>query len=62
MTEPGRPPRDPRAVIGALTAACAAHPDQRVTQIIVNVLGEDPFYVEDDDATELLFAYAELRP
>ncbi len=55
-----QPIREPKAVLGALRAACAAYPDQRVMQVIVNALaGADPFYVEDDVAVDALLDYAE---
>lgn len=53
------PDRNPDAVIDALRAACAMHPTQRVMQVIVNAIGVDPFYVEDDHAAKRLNAYAE---
>lgn len=46
--------RSPSAVLAALKAACEAHPDQRVMQVIVNALGPDPFYVEDAQAIQRL--------
>lgn len=46
------------AVIRALEVACQAHPSQRVGQVIVNALGEDPFYLDNDEALERLNAYA----
>jgi hypothetical protein len=49
---------DRDAVLVALKAACAAHPTQRVAQVIVNALGSDPFYVEDRKAARLLADYA----
>jgi hypothetical protein len=42
----------------ALRAACRAHPDQRVMQVLVNACGVDPFYLEDDEARARLHAYA----
>lgn len=51
------PIRRPDAVLSALKAACDAHPDQRVMQVIVNALGTDPFYVEDCDAALTLSDY-----
>jgi hypothetical protein len=56
--ENSQPHRDPNAVLLALKAACLAHPDQRVTQVIVNALGEDPFYVENEKAAAKLADYA----
>lgn len=47
-----------REVIRALKTACAAHPEQRVTQVLVNALGSDPFYVEDPEAARKLYEYA----
>lgn len=52
------PIRNPASVLAALKGACEAHPDQRVMQVVVNALGEDPFYVEDAEAVEALVAYA----
>jgi phage gp36-like protein len=44
----------------ALRAACCAHPDQRVMQVLVNACcGVDPFYLEDSEAEQALRAYAE---
>ena len=45
-------------VMRALSAASCAHPDQRVMQVIVNACGTDPFYLEDEEATRLLFDYS----
>jgi hypothetical protein len=56
------PVRDPAGAITALWEACRKHPDQRVTQVIVNALGTDPFYVEDPDAITKLYEYAALVP
>lgn len=55
------PVRSPTRVIRALEVACAAHPSQRVMQVIVNALGEDPFYAEDEDAESMLYEYAAKR-
>jgi hypothetical protein len=52
------PNREPESVLFALRAACDAHPDQRVAQVIVNALGTDPFYIEDRDAAQRLADYA----
>lgn len=52
------PIRDPAKVLAALAAASASHPNQRVMQVIVNALGEDPFYIEDMKAAERLYEYA----
>lgn len=53
------PVRNPEGVLQALAAACKAHPDQRVTQVIVNAVHrDDPFYIEDDVCTAALWAYA----
>lgn len=46
------------AVVHALEVACQAHPSQRVAQVIVNALGRDPFYMDDDEARERLYDYA----
>lgn len=48
----------PEAFAAALKAACIAHPQQRSCQVIVNALGLDPFYMEDSEAINKLFAYA----
>jgi hypothetical protein len=56
------PKRAPGAVIAALHIACAAHPDQRVMQVIVNATIPDPFYIEDDEAAALLLDYAGMKP
>lgn len=48
-------------VLIALKAACVAHPTQRVTQVIVNALGTDPFYMEDEEAEELLIKYINIE-
>lgn len=53
-----KPVRAPTRVVNALQLACEAYPNQRVTQIIVNALGADPFYVEDLEAAAALNAYA----
>lgn len=50
--------RSPDFVLAALSAAVIAHPDQRVMQVVVNALGTDPFYVEDQDAALKLKDYA----
>jgi hypothetical protein len=50
--------RNPALVLVALQQAVEAYPDQRVMQVIVNALGEDPFYVEDTDAAAALYSYA----
>jgi hypothetical protein len=55
------PPREPKSVLIALEAACRAHPSQRVAQVVVNALGADPFYVEDDEAASELYKYAALQ-
>lgn len=47
-----------KTVADALVAACDAHPEQRVMQVLVNALGVDPFYVPDDEAARKLYAYA----
>lgn len=59
MTQCNEPIRNPGAALSALRAACMTHPDQRMGQVIVNALGADPFYVEDDDAEAKLYAYAQ---
>lgn len=56
------PVRMPAEVISALMAACSRHPSQRVMQVIVNALGIDPFYVEDEDAIRKLYEYANGGP
>jgi hypothetical protein len=50
----------PRRFAQALSIACEAHPSQRTCQILVNALGGDPFYMEDDAAIHKLYEYAEL--
>ena len=45
------------AVVRALEAACMAHPTQRVGQVIVNALGTDPFYLDNDEAHAKLADY-----
>lgn len=52
------PVRNPRGVLAALQGACERWPDQRVMQVVVNALGNDPFYVEDEEAIEKLVEYA----
>jgi hypothetical protein len=52
-----KPERRPDAVLRALREACAAHPDQRVMQVVINALGVYPFDVEDEDASAKLDAY-----
>ena len=47
-------------VLTALAEACAAHPSQRVLQVIGNVFPGDPFYVENDEAAARLSEYAAL--
>lgn len=51
---------DLSAPIAALVAACAAHPTQRLLQVIGNVFPGDSFYVEDEQAAEQLREYAAL--
>ena len=48
----------PAGFDSALRAAQLNHPEQRTCQILVNALGEDPFYMEDAQAIVLLYAYA----
>lgn len=55
------PVRNPGGVIASLAEACVTYPDQRVMQVIVNALGTDPFYVEDDEAIKALMAYSEKK-
>lgn len=52
------PIRKPIEVIQAISLAASAYPDQRVMQVIVNACGNDPFYVEDEDAIKKLREYA----
>lgn len=52
----------PHAVTAALLGACAAHPQQRVAQVLVNALGTDPFYMNDDEVIRKLNEYAGVRP
>lgn len=46
------------SVVHALEVACQAHPSQRVAQVIVNALGRDPFYMDNEEARERLYDYA----
>ena len=55
------PDRIPRILLD-LGALWRANPDQRLGQLIVNLLGEDPFYVEDDVAHRAIVAAAEVPP
>lgn len=52
------PKRNPERVLRALAAYLAAFPEMRVGQAVANnlpvALGNDPFYVEDDDLATLL--------
>lgn len=47
----------PDAVAAALKAACQCYPEMRTAQILVNALGRDPFYLEDEDMIVGLYAY-----
>lgn len=46
----------------ALEAACQRHPEQRICQVLVNALGEDPFYLDDNEAIKKLYAYSKQGP
>ena len=42
----------------ALLEACEAYPGQRVGQVIANAIGENLYYIHDDNAALMLSAYA----
>jgi len=55
-----RPPRDPsriEVVLQAIRLVWEAQPDTRLCQLIVNVAGRDPFYVEDNELVDKLLAH-----
>ena len=56
-----QPKRNSQAVLAAIKHALAVTPDVRVCQLIVNVLGADPFYFEDDAAAKAIVEWAEER-
>jgi hypothetical protein len=47
----------PDAFAEALRVAQELHPTLRTCQILVNSLGTDPFYLEDDEAISRIYAY-----
>jgi hypothetical protein len=47
----------PDAFAETLRVAQELHPTLRTCQILVNALGTDPFYLEDDEAIERLHAW-----
>lgn len=52
--------RDPKRIdpfLKRLSAVWKANPDLRLGQLVVNALGPDPFYVEDDDLLRRLEEY-----
>lgn len=49
--------RDPDRIYefcNTLASVWSKYPDMRFGQLIVNVLGVDPFYIEDDKSLELI--------
>lgn len=44
--------------LSVLGAVWKKHPKLRFGQLVVNVLGKDPFYIEDDKATECFARYS----
>lgn len=45
----------------ALASVWSRYPDMRFGQLIVNVLGTDPFYIEDDKSLELIEKFAKNK-
>lgn len=58
MRDPDRIPR----ILLDLSKAWRANPDLRLGQLIVNLLGKDPFYIEDDEAHHAIKAVIEGTP
>ena len=53
--------RDPERidyVLEVLGRAWKSVPDYRLCQLMVNMFGKDPFYVEDDEVARLLELFA----
>lgn len=49
-------PRDPARIdvfLAEVRDLWQLYPDMRFGQLVVNVLGSDPFYIEDDAAVDL---------
>lgn len=50
--------RNPEAFLAALRGLSKAYPERRLGQLLVTVLGKDPYYLDDEKAAELMWQYA----